>query len=565
MSFLGCRSGFLDGVSTTDVGLPPQFESFRPQQIRAIEATLDSIHRFVCHAMPTGSGKSLMYMAVALITGGRTVFLTSTKGLQDQLLSDFGLCGLVNVKGRNSFDCTMGAGTGNPFGRRLITCEDGAVLNCRDTRISQFSGEDADDVDTAACQCPYTRQYLEACRSRLVVTNYAYWISINQYGKGLGQFDLLVCDEAHDAAEHVTSAMTATITEGDLSLLRTQPPRPWQHVDGWKRWSLDATVTCDQMLKAHTADVNSGLFGNDILRRVRALKTLQTKLSRLDMIGQGQWMVERVQDQSRGYREAAYQIGPVWAREYSEQVLFRGIPKVILVSATLLRKSLEMLGVKAGAGMEYHDYKWQFPVSRGPIIQVPTVKANYKNREVAMDLQLEKIDHIIGSRLDRKGIIHTVSYERARQVVERSEWAAYMVTHTNARMEAQEATQTFRQAAAPSILVTPSMSTGYDFPMQDCEYQIILKAPYPDYSSQLIKVRNETDPQYGHYVMAQELAQACGRGMRGHDDQCETFILDDAVARIVSWKPGLFPSWFRQLYRVRENIPAPPPPLSSTF
>ena len=544
--------GYLADVTTADVGLPHKFVSWRDQQVRAIEATLDSPHRFVCHAMPTGSGKSVMYMGLSLITGGRTIVLTSTKGLQDQLTEDFSLCGLVAVKGRNSFDCSLG-------GRRTqgtVTCEDGLSLGCRDTKLNR---SDADAV--ADCNCPYLLQYLDACRSHLVVSNYAYWMAINQHGAGLGAFDLLICDEAHDAAEHVSSALTATITDLDLDLLRQRAPQLWQQSAAWKKWAEESAAACEEMLKGYTLEVSSGLFSPDVIRRIRALKNLTGKLAKLALMGKGQWLVEKTREYVHGRMETGYRIGPVWGKEYSEQVLFRGIPKVLLVSATMLPKSLDMLGVNR-VQMSYFDYKWQFPVERGPIIHIPTVKSNYKNKDEAIELQLEKIDEIVRQRLDRKGIIHTTSYERARKVVEGSQWAVYMITHTNARMEAQEAARQFREAEAPCVLVTPSMSTGYDFPLTDCEYQIILKAPYPDYSSELTRLRAESDAQYGHYVMAQELAQACGRGMRSAEDQCETFILDNTVERIIRWKPGLFPPWFRQLYRRRELIPAPPPPLA---
>ncbi len=545
--------GYLAGVTTADVGLPPKFLDWREQQVKAIESTMDSPHRFICHAMPTGSGKSVMYMGVSLITQGRTIILTSTKGLQDQLTEDFSLCGLVAVKGRNSFDCSMG-------GRRtsgVITCEDGLTMGCKDTKRNR---NDADAAD--ACNCPYLLQYMDALRSRLVVSNYAYWMAINQHDGGLGQFDLMICDEAHDAAEHVSAALTCTVTEWDLTLLRREPPNPWRQSNAWKGWAEEASAVCEEMLKGYTQEVSSGLFSPDVIRRIRALKNLNGKLAKLTLMGKGQWLVEKVREYVHGRMETGYRIGPVWGKEYTEHVLFRGLPKVMLVSATMLPKSLEMLGVSR-VQMFYQDYKWQFPVERGPIIQSPTVKANYKHKDAAMELQLERIDEIIGQRLDRKGIIHTTSYERARKVVEGSAYSVWMVTHTNARMEAQEAARQFREASAPCILVTPSMSTGYDFPMSDCEYQIIMKAPYPDYSSELIRLRAESDPQYGHYVMAQELAQACGRGMRSHQDQCETFILDNTVERIIRWKPGLFPPWFRQLYRRREIVPAPPPPLKS--
>lgn len=105
------------------------------------------------------------------------------------------------------------------------------------------------------------------------------------------------------------------------------------------------------------------------------------------------------------------------------------------------------------------------------------------------------------------------------------------------------------------------MGTGYDFPYQDSEYQIILKAPYGDHRNPVTRRRSEVDNSYSHFAMAQELIQACGRSMRAEDDQCETFIVDNTVDRIVKWKPGLFMPWWRELYRRINYVPPPPPPL----
>jgi Rad3-related DNA helicase len=531
--------GILAGITPSDIGLPPKFARWRDHQVRAIEASLDAGTRFVAQSLPTGSGKSAIYMAEALITGGRTVILTATKGLQDQLVSDFGLCGLVSVKGRNTFDCGSRAG---------LTCEDGPLYGCRE------GSRNSDKPPT----CPYMVQYLEGLKSQIVVTNYSYWSAINFFGEGLGAVDLLICDEAHDAPEIVTSTVSCVITPRDLDLLRTGPPRTYYIINQWTRWALSHVQRCEQQIECYQEDLRSGTASVDVVRRVKALRNLLGKLKRLSSI-KGHWLAETVPDEV-DRRKTAYRLSPLWAKLYAEEVLWNKVPKIVLVSATLLPKTMDLLGVPPSE-LTFRDHPYSFPASRSPIYHIPTVRSNYKNREKAMNLQLEKIDQIIGSRLDRKGIIHTTSYQRAHEVIARSAYRDYMISHTPVRGEAVDAAASFRLSEAPAILVTPSMGTGYDFPYQQCEYQIILKAPYPDHSSGLVRVRVEEDGNYSHYLMAQELVQMCGRGMRAENDRCETFILDDTVDRIIRWRPGLFPPWFRQLYRKRENVPSPPPPL----
>jgi ATP-dependent DNA helicase DinG len=528
-------SGLLDGITPSEVGLPPKFSHWRDQQVRAIEFSLACDRRFVVQAMPTGTGKSAVYMAEALVTGPRTVILTSTKGLQDQLTNEFSLCGLVSVKGRNSFDCGS---------RQGATCEDGPIMGCKE-------GSNIGDLPPT---CPYMLQYLEARRSQIVVTNYAYWCAINRYREGLGPVDLLICDEAHDAPEAVCSTMACEITPRDLDLLRDEAPKPHYLLREWIRWARSHEDSVRSLLDTYTVEAKAGFVSPETVRRVKALRSLASKLKNITEI-RGDWVVQQVEDKWEKRRKV-HQLSPLWAKEYAEQVLWCGVPKVMMVSATILPKTLELLGVKR-EDMRFQEYLWKFPVKSSPVYFVPTVRSNYKNRAAAMETQVERVDEIVGRRLDRRGIIHTTSYDRAREIVARSRYRDYMVSHDNQRGGAVEAALEYRGMEPPAILVTPSMSTGYDFPYEECEYQIVLKAPYPDHGSELVRRRVEQDQTYGHYVMAQELVQACGRGMRADDDQCETFIIDDTVERVMRWKPGLFPQWFRQLWRKRETVPPP--------
>src|SRR5207253_552582 len=74
---------------------------------------IDSNKRFISLCAPTGFGKSLMYFMAAVLTGKRTVILTSTKGLQDQLLSDFGKIS-SDIRGMSNYSCPKAASLGYP-------------------------------------------------------------------------------------------------------------------------------------------------------------------------------------------------------------------------------------------------------------------------------------------------------------------------------------------------------------------------------------------------------------------------------------------------------------------
>jgi Rad3-related DNA helicase len=80
-----------------DLGFSEKFQSWRDDQLRAIDKVLGSTKRFVALTMPTGAGKSLTYFAAAMLQKDvkRALFLTATKGLQDQNTRDFSELGFT--------------------------------------------------------------------------------------------------------------------------------------------------------------------------------------------------------------------------------------------------------------------------------------------------------------------------------------------------------------------------------------------------------------------------------------------------------------------------------------
>ena len=523
----------LSGLSPHDLGLPPKFRSWRPGQMEAISAGLDCTKRFVAHAMPTGSGKSLVYMGEAMMRGCRVCILTATKGLQDQLLHDFGHCGLVAVKGRGNFDCIEA-----PHDRPR-TCEDGPHMGCHESKKRR------DETD-----CPYREQYYTAMDSQLVVTNYAYWCAINQYGDGLGEFDLLVLDEAHDSPGFVCDAVNVYMTAYDvIRVLQTDWPRWPLNPKEWTQFANSNIGKAQQLVSELATKMLMGLDGGPAaMDRLKSYKRLVSKLETLIKL-QGQWVVDPVHGREDGYR-----IQLVWAREYAEEILFRGVPNIRLISATMMPKTLQMLGCPSDS-FRFYDYDSFFPPSRSPVYFIPTVKLNYKSDDADYWMLVERIDEILDGRPDRKGIIHTVSFDRAKRIQAASRHGHRMMLNDNRPGSAMRIVEEFKRSTEPYVLVTPSVSTGYDFPYSECEFQIVCKAPFPDLKSAVMKSRMDKDNSYLSYEMAMTLVQSTGRGTRADDDQCENFVIDDSVQAAYNRFPGHYPNWWRGLVKSVVEVP----------
>jgi len=207
------------------------------------------------------------------------------------------------------------------------------------------------------------------------------------------------------------------------------------------------------------------------------------------------------------------------------------------------------------------DYPSTFPIQRRPVFHVPTVRMNWKTSPGSLLLWHARIDQLIQPRLDRKGIIHTVSYPRAEAIYARSKFQKYMILHKPGSIETMAAVKEHRRRKGASILLSPAVTTGLDFPYRQCEYQIIPKLPFHPMLTKLLKYRCQEDKDYAPYLCAQALVQSVGRGMRAPDDQCETFVIDDNFRWFVRTYARFLPGWFYRSIVWTKFAPKPLPKL----
>jgi Rad3-related DNA helicase len=512
-------------------GLPEKFAVWRANQDVAITQTIDNQKRYTAHVCPTGFGKSLTYIAIALLSGKRALILTSTKGLQTQLLTDFSGIGLVDIRGRNSYRCLF-------VNDRSTNCDAGPCVLGMKCPLRD-SG------------CLYYDRLKEAGRANLVVTNYAYWMTSNKYGGGIGKFDIIVCDEAHDTPDIVASFLTITmdrkkgytagiIPEGDLT---------GYTVGDWRSWAKDVMPDVLMELRGMEASAHGGMSANAARKYVR-MKALSEDLKTIRDDLDDKWVVRS------NTEELVF--APVWPAPYVERTLFLGTKMVVLTSATVNMKTVNMLGV-SNEEILMLEFPHSFPLDHRRLIHIPTVRMNYRCTEAQLKLWVRRIDQIITNRLDRKGVVHTVSYKRRDLVLANSQYERHMITHRRLNTESQ--VKKFKASAAPSILVSPSMATGWDFPYKECEYQVVGKIAYPDTRDKIVEARSKSDRDYTSYVAMQQLVQACGRGVRAADDRCETFVIDDNITWFMYKYKKFAPRWFWDTYINAKVIPQPPAAL----
>lgn len=507
------RASIITPASTpASLGMPAQFPSFRPIQIRMVQDIADASAagvRFIASTPSTGSGKSLGACTAASLLGSRTLYLTSTKNLSKQVLDDFGSIGMEEVRGRANYRCIHG-------NNASVTCEEGGVLGCGAGRFGM---------------CPYTSAVERVKQSEWGTTNYSYHMHANKYADGLGQYDTLICDEVHDVIDTICAFMSITLslkeTRGMLNVPAHMELDPDMDTpDTWGAWAeemvpeLRGRVEQLQDQAQRTRDVNDA-------RTYKKFKDLLGKLQNIAQLQQDpdlwvvDWVTEWASKQHTGVR-----FDPIWPMQFAEDVLFRGVQTILLISATVTEKTLRLLGLQDGE-FKLFSYPPVFDPARCPVYYVPTVRVDHRMDESAKRAWVSRMDQFMEPRLalGRNGLIHTGSYDRVKWVKQYSRFADRMITHSSFDTEAK--VQQFKRSTGGRVLVSPSLTTGVDFPGNLARWQILGKIPQPDTRSKVMKARIKLDPQYGDHIAAQTFQQACGRIMRGSEDWGETVCLDD--------------------------------------
>ena len=530
-----------------DLGLPDKFRSWYPGQDDLILTMTESDRRFICMESPTGSGKSLSYTTLAHLLGGRWVILTSTKGLQDQLAGDFRSMGMVDVRGKSNYDCIYLQYTGSYGNCDIGPCHSGMMCQYRTPY-----GEG----------CHYFDAVERAKRANLVVTNYSYWLAINHYtDEGLGDFDGIILDEAHEAPEEVSSFLAVELLPGELDLTAGAHPSPdCGDLDKWSAWARGKTQYVESYVTTIGAVLKSGSGGRADSKRYTEYKRILDKLKRISTLSSTRtdWVHESIGQ--KGSHAKGVRFTPIWPGPYTESVLFHGIPKVVFSSATVTPKTIELLGVDLRDTSYLHGIS-TFPVASRPVVFVKTADMTTRGTESDFKWWVNRIDQITKARMDRKGILHTVSYARAEKFMRMSKLADLGVHYTNLKESTYRMVEKFRAADPPALMVSPSLSTGYDFPMEECEYQIIGKIAFPDTRSALMEARCKADPTYSAYLAMQNLIQSCGRGMRSPTDRCETLVIDNSFEWFIKRHRDFAPPWFHAAVRRSDTVPDPLPKL----
>jgi ATP-dependent DNA helicase DinG len=363
----------------------------RPGQRRLAEAVagaIDDGHHLLAEA-PTGSGKSLAYLAPVLASGRRAVVATATLALQDQLwrkdlphLHEHSGVSFSTalLKGRSNYVCLARLAVARR-GDALFDERPGPAFTADLERLVRFAAAsptgDVTDLGESVAQaswramtcgpneCPGATRceqgpecFAELARSRaesvdVVVVNHAlYCAHLATGGQLLPEHDVVVIDEAHAFDRTATGALGTELSGGGLRQLagrlrRADAPRPVVDAIAESAERVDAALAevegrvdptagnlapvLDSLAERLTPAARMVATGDASPLAVQAARLAATRLEAVRRLrtpadGEVVWV-------ERGERPAL-QLAPITIGPRLAPLLFARVPTV-MVSATL--------------------------------------------------------------------------------------------------------------------------------------------------------------------------------------------------------------------------------------
>ncbi|MFW6008762.1 MAG: helicase C-terminal domain-containing protein [archaeon] len=182
-----------------------------------------------------------------------------------------------------------------------------------------------------------------------------------------------------------------------------------------------------------------------------------------------------------------------------------------------------------------------FLIKKRPIYYIKTGKMTYNEKEETFKKQKKFINKIINKNKGKKGIIHTTTYEFSNWI-QNSINNSRLIFHENTDRE-ERLSEHLSNKRTDSVIVSPSMHTGIDLKDDLSRFQIIMKIPYPNISSNKIKQRQKTNKEWYNWKTVVDLIQGLGRSVRSENDYAESYVLDSSFSSVLMYNSHLIPNY----------------------
>lgn len=526
-----------------------------------IDSTYKSnkLTKFYLLNLPTGVGKSVLALNIVkwyrenVNKMTKVDLITSTKILQDQYEGSFD--SLCNLKGKENYQCEK-------YG---TSCGSGSEFN----RINKTKCE----------ECPFQSSRESFMSGGIGLTNFYLYILYAMYNqkmlREMRDARVLIVDEAHDFDDVMSDFVSIRLSEATIKRFKfsTDTIKKFKDVK-----TISDYVELLKIMRDESDEIIDSLSGlvpkesSKVLKRDNKINKLTKETSEsmktfqlISDISQykikievflkeynsnpNNWVLE--QNYNDKTRQKEYSLEPIWAYDYLEKYVFSHYDMVFLMSGTILDKNLfcNLNGLDVNKAA-YYSIPSPFPVENRPIIYMPLGKMSYKTKDETFQRYIPYINKILQKYKDKKGIIHTNSFELSNWI-QKSVKDKRLIFHDSTNKD--EMLKKHMESEEPTVIVSPSMSVGVSFDDDLARFQIIAKVPYPSLASQKNKLRMSNNPNWYSWKTCAEIQQSFGRIIRSDSDYGDTIILDGSFGDILRHSSQFLPDWVQDAIK-RVNV-----------
>jgi len=532
--------------------------TLRKEQREALNFTMETIKndsnkRNILLDLPTGVGKSILALSICqsylkdVNTRAKFDFLTNSKLLQEQYFEEFN--SPANLWGKNNYDCK----------EYSCSCENG----------KEFA-----KLNKTKCEnCPYDEAKNGYLHSKINLTNYHLYIMFRLYQEeylDMRESNVLIVDEADNFEQIFSDFISINMTE--LGIKRLGLRRQSSIINSLKNIKnieefieFSEEVFLNELgerigsIKFEMKKTSLGatgdnrdlkidkIFGektNKSLKQMKILSDLENYVTRIKHLIEDysnipeNWIMETSINKNK---VTELSIQPVWAHPYLEKYIWSKYDHIIMMSGTILDKDLfSYLNGLSVHQTSYYSIDSPFAIKNRPIYYMPIGRMTYTKKVDTFEKYIPVLEKILKKYKTKKGVIHTHTYELANWTKEKVNSKRLIFHDTESK---DRALKIHYAGDDPSVLCSPSVSTGVNLEYDRARFQVLLKVPYPSLASKKNKMRQKTMPEWYTWRTISGIIQAYGRAVRSYNDSSDFIILDGCFSDIMLHSGDKIPNW----------------------
>jgi ATP-dependent DNA helicase DinG len=513
----------------------------------------NSDNKFYLMNLPPGVGKSHLALMIIdwyksnISNTAKFDIITNSKLLQDQYTATYE--SIMDMKGKENYECSQ----------YTCSCAQGMVFN---------------SLNKTTCdKCPYTNARNLFISGDISLTNFHLYLIHCVYNNTIKirGSNVLIIDECHEFDDVMSNFISVDITEASLKKYSLTNEKKVISELSTIENAEDFINFLDMLMIELQSDIAkldshiSSLSNTEVktkrklkiskiinesnadIKNIKLLNDLKSYNSKIEVIIKDyetkklNWIFEKKIDNRT--KQLSISLEPIWMSDYINRHILSQYDKVFMMSATILDKNLfcTINGIDVNKAA-YLSIPSPFELKNRMVYYMPVGRMTYKNKEETFKNYIPYIQKILKKYSDKKGIIHTNSFELSNWIRDNIK-DERLIFHTS--LDKDEKLKLHIDSKEPTVIVSPSMDTGVSFDNDFARFQIIAKVPYPSLQSKRNSIRNKENSHWYSWKTAAVIQQSCGRIVRSNVDYGDTIILDESFGDLLRYDSNLFPKWFQ--------------------